>query len=117
MLAEIDIPHVEQPSRHIDDVSGSAEPALAATGQTLPSRLTVTRYQQMPQEDCELAICERHHAPWAEAMRSWPRWFDESEFGEVALNGLIAATGSEAIIARTALQRVIGQYLELALQG
>ena len=70
MLAEMDIPHVEQPSRHIDDVSGSAESALAATRQTLPSRLTVTRHHQMPQEDCELGIRERYHAPWAEAVRS-----------------------------------------------
>jgi hypothetical protein len=117
MIAETDIAHVEQPSRHVDDVMGATEPTLAPTSQTLPSWLALIGQRQMPEEHGELTIAERHHAPWAEPMRGWPLGLDQTEFGEVALNGLITVTGGKSIVAGTALQRVIGQDFQLALQG
>ena len=45
---------------------------LAATGQTLPARLHINRRPQLPEEHCQMAISQCHHAPWTELVRCRP---------------------------------------------
>ena len=80
MVAEANVAHVEQSSGDADHVVCRAESACAATGQALPSWLRMNHRRQMPEERRQMAIGQRHHAPWTKLMRRRPRRFGQPWF-------------------------------------